>query len=102
MGMANVLQSIKDAEDAADAKIAASKEEAAKIIADAKEAMKSSKTLRMERSVRPQRRLLGTKQAGKEAEGVQAGGAKSLKNTIFSRRSPEAAVQLVIDSLMSN
>ena len=36
MGMANVLQSIKDAEDAADAKIAASKEEAAKIIADAR------------------------------------------------------------------
>ena len=34
--MANVLQSIKNAEEAADAKIAASKEEAAKIVADAR------------------------------------------------------------------
>ena len=36
MGMANVLQSIKDAEESANAKIAASKEEAAKILADAR------------------------------------------------------------------
>ena len=36
MGMANVLQSIKNAEEAAEAKIAASKEEASKIVADAR------------------------------------------------------------------
>ena len=36
MGMESVLQSIKNAEESANAKIAASKEEAAKILADAR------------------------------------------------------------------
>ena len=36
MGMESVLQSIKNAEESADAKIAASKEEAAKILSDAR------------------------------------------------------------------
>ena len=36
MSMESVLQSIKNAEESADAKIAASKDEAAKILADAR------------------------------------------------------------------
>ena len=69
----------------------------------AKKLLKSSKVLRMELSSTVKTLDSARDKAGKEAEGVQAEGAKAveeIQSSAGDRR--DAAVKLIIDSLMSN
>ena len=105
MGMENVLQSVKNAEESALATIAASKEEAAKIIADAR---KEASDIIQGAQDGPVSSTVSTldssrNKAGIDAAGVHAEGAKAvegIQSSAGDRR--DAAVKLIIDSLMSN
>ena len=105
MGLPDVLQSIKNAEEAADAKITVSKEEAAKIISDArKEALEIIQNAQ-DGSVSSTVATLDSarEKAGKEAGTVHKEGSKaveSIQSSAGDRR--KSAVKIVIDSLMSN
>lgn len=105
MGLPEVLQSIKNAEESADAKIAASKEEAAKLISEARKEALELIQKAQDDSVSSTVATLDSarEKAGKEASTVHAEGAKAVEgvqNSAGDRR--KAAVKIVIDSLMSN
>ena len=105
MGMADVLQSIKNAEESADATISASKEKATKILADARKEAADIVQNAQDGAVSSTVKTLDSarNKAGKEAEVVHAEGAVKvggIQSSAGDRRS--AAVQIVIDSLMSN
>ena len=93
MGLSNVLQSIKDAEESADAKIASSKEEAAKIIADARKEASEIIQSAQDGAVSSTVSTLDSarNKAGKEAEGVQAEGAKAVEGIQSSAGDRRAA-----------
>jgi ATP synthase H subunit len=105
IGMANVLDSIKDAEESADAKIANSKVNAAKVLADARKEASDIIQNAQDGAVTSTAKTLDSarNKAGKEADGVQAEGTKIVEGIQSSAGEQRtAAVQLVIDSLMSN
>jgi ATP synthase H subunit len=105
VGLADVLQSIKDAEAAAETKIESSKEKASKIVADARKSSLEIVQKAQDGAVSSTSATLDTARgkAGKEAEGVQAEGTKAvgdIQSSAGDRRA--AAVQILIDSMMPN
>ena len=105
MGMSDVLNSIKEAEESADAKLTASKEKPAKIVADARKEASDLIQNAQDGAVSSTAEKLDSARAtaGAEADSVHAEGAKSvegIQSSAGERRA--AAVKLVIDSLMSN
>ncbi len=105
MGLADVLQSIKDAETAAAERVAGSKEEAAKILADARRESARIIQSAQDDSVASTVETLDAarSEASGEAEGVQKDGAKAvtkIQKSAEKRRSD--AVSVIIDSIMSN
>ena len=105
MGMADVLQSIKNAEESADTTISVSKEKATKILAaarkEATENIQNAQDGAVSSTVKTHESAWN--KAGKEAKVVHAEGATAvgeIQSSAGDRRT--AAVQLVIDSLMSN
>jgi len=105
MGMSDVLQHIKNAEESAKETLADAKEKATKIVADARKEAAEILQNAQDGAVSSTVATIDSakQEAGKEAAGVQAEGAKAVESIHTSagdRR--DAAVQLIIDSLMSN
>jgi len=105
MGMSDVLQHIKKAEDSAKETLADAKEKAAKIVADARKEASEILQGAQDGAVSSTVATIDSakQEAGKEAQGVQSEGAKAVESIHSSAGDKrDAAVQLIIDSLMSN
>lgn len=105
VGMSDVLQHIKNAEDSAKQTLADAKEQATKIVADARKEASEILQGAQDGAVSSTVATIDSarQEAGKEAEGVQAEGTKAvaaIQSSAGTKR--DEAVQLIIDSLMSN
>jgi len=105
MGLSDVLSSIKEAELAAAEKIESSKEKASKILTDARKNSAEIIQNAQDGAITSTTETLDSARgkAGKEADTVQTKGAKvvaGIKSSAGERRT--AAVQILMDSLMSN
>ena len=103
MAMIDVLKSIKEAETAADERLVSSKEEATQIVADARRKAAEIVQSATDDSLSSTLSVLNDARvtAGKEAKGVQSDGTGAIEAVHSSAtQTRDAAVQLIIDSLM--
>ena len=103
VAMIDVLKSIKKAENTADEKLESSKVEAIQIVADARRKAAEIIQNATDESLSSTISVLNTArdEAGKEAKVVQEDGSGAIEAVHASAsKSREAAVQLIIDSLM--
>ena len=103
MGMAEVLRSIKNAEQDAEKRLSDAQDETSKIMADARRNASELITEATEDSVNNTKSTMdkARKAANKDADNVKSEGAKgieSISSTANGRKGD--AVQLIIDSLM--
>jgi len=103
MGMAEVLRSIKDAEQAAEKRLSDAHDESSKIMADARRKASELIIEAADDSVKNTQLVMdkSRKAANKDADKVKAKGAKGVKTIESSANGYQGdAVQLIVDSLM--
>jgi V/A-type H+-transporting ATPase subunit G/H len=103
MGMAEVLRSIKDAEQAAEKRLSNAQDESSKIMSDARRKASELITEATDDSVMNTQSVLdkSRKAANKDADKVKSKGAKGVESIESSANGQQGdAVQLIVDSLM--